>query len=367
MALTDDEINEILEFHGRGYSGRKIADKTEHSSVTIYYHIRRAKERVINLITEGMDTEQVLSQLGYPVSFVNRVIGETDVTRITEEKGKSKVEEFEEGIESSHGVDIRVEYDDFKKDLELEQRKDHILERVMEFLEHLRLSEERFRQRSVFDVEFQKRQSTLGSKLEDFVLNRIGEIDNMDVLSDLEIISEDVFRNINTLINEYNIKADQVEKARKAQEKTIEDARIAQEKAHEKALSNGLLDGFIDIPMFPDFVKKGIRSKFLVRFPYEASIIRDALFQINLEIMQEYGFIPDHNEEAWQASMDKISSGGGDYIEKLASKYKRDMVNSLVSIDVCPSCESKLSRRYTEGRTFVDCSSCARSYEILKE
>ena len=41
----------------------------------------------------------------------------------------------------------------------------------------------------------------------------------MDVLSDLERISEDVFRNINALINEYNIKADQVEETRKAQEK----------------------------------------------------------------------------------------------------------------------------------------------------
>jgi len=27
MALTNDEINEIVELYGRGYSGRKIASK----------------------------------------------------------------------------------------------------------------------------------------------------------------------------------------------------------------------------------------------------------------------------------------------------------------------------------------------------
>ena len=78
MALTNDGINEILELYVRGHSGRKIADKTEHSPVTIYYHIRQAKERVTSLIVQGMGTDQILSQLDYPVSFVNRVIKETD-------------------------------------------------------------------------------------------------------------------------------------------------------------------------------------------------------------------------------------------------------------------------------------------------
>lgn len=58
MALTNDEINEILELYGRGYSGRKIAGQTGHSEVTIYKVVRLAKERVTDLITEGMDTDQ---------------------------------------------------------------------------------------------------------------------------------------------------------------------------------------------------------------------------------------------------------------------------------------------------------------------
>ena len=119
--------------------------------------------------------------------------------------------------------------------------------------------------------------------------------------------------------------------------------------------------------MFPDFVKKGVRRKFLVRNFHEASIIRDALYQINLEIIQAYGYSLDHNEEAWQVFMDKINNGGRDYIKKLASEYEQGTVNSLVSINVCPSCESKLMRQYIKGRTFADCSSCSKSYEILKK
>ncbi len=374
MALTNDEINEILELYGRGYSGRKIAEKTGHSDVTVYSYIHQAKEQVTKLIKDGMDTDQILSQLDYPVSFVNRVIRETGSNQITNEKDESKVEESAEEFELSHGVDIKVEYDNFNKDLELAQHKDNMLERVEEFLEALRISKERFKQRNILDKEFQKRQSALESKLEDFVLNRIDEIDTMDILSDLEIISEDVFRNINALVNEYNIKADQVEEARKAQEKmrgdarkVLEKARIAKEKAREEALSDGLLNRLIDIPMFPDFVKKGVRSKFLVRFPYESPIIRDALFQINLEIIQEYGFSLDHNEEAWQVYMDKINNGGWNYMRKMAATYEQGTVNSLVSINVCPSCESRLIKQYIEGKPISSCNKCGKAWEILQK
>ena len=128
MALTNDGINEILELYVRGHSGRKIADKTEHSPVTIYYHIRQAKERVTSLIVQGMGTDQILSQLDYPVSFVNRVIKETDSNSITNEKGESKVEELADELELPHRIDVKVEYDDFNKDLELKQRKDHMRE-----------------------------------------------------------------------------------------------------------------------------------------------------------------------------------------------------------------------------------------------
>jgi len=374
MALTNDEIREILELSARGYSGRKIAGKTEHSEVTIYKVIHMAIEAVIKLKEEGKETDEIAAQLDYPPAFVNVALGKYEESQKEEVKSQLETEETAEEIETTNKLDVKADWDNFQKDLELEQRKDHMRERVEEFLEGLRVSEERFKQRNILDGEFQKRQDALESKLEGFVLNRIDEIDNIDTLSDLEIISEEVLRSINVLINEYKIKADQVEEARIAQDKAREkarkageEARIAQDKAREESLSDELLNRLIDIPMFPDFVKEGVRKKFLVRDLQQASIIRDALFQINLEIIQEYGFSPDPNEEAWQAYLDKIISGGVDYMKKMAATYEQGTVNSLVSINVCPSCESRLTKKYIEGKIISSCNKCGKAWETLQK
>ncbi len=85
MALTHDEIREILELYGKGYSGRKIANKTQHSEVTIYKLIRLAKKRALNLRGEGMKADQIANQLDYPESLENRVMKEP--TQEKEEKG----------------------------------------------------------------------------------------------------------------------------------------------------------------------------------------------------------------------------------------------------------------------------------------
>ena len=86
MALTNDEINEILELYGRSYSGRKIAEKTEHSDVTVYSYIHQAKERVSNLIIEGMDAGQIVSQLNYPHVFVDRIMRESSANHKEDER-----------------------------------------------------------------------------------------------------------------------------------------------------------------------------------------------------------------------------------------------------------------------------------------
>ena len=100
---------------------------------------------------------------------------------------------------------------------------------------------------------------------------------------------------------------------------------------------------------------------------WEASIIREGLCQINLEIMRANSFRLDHDEEAWRAFMDKINNGGWDYLEKMASTYEQDVVNSLVSINVCPSCESRLIEEYIDGKTIAGCNKCGKAWEILKK
>ncbi|GAG29605.1 unnamed protein product, partial [marine sediment metagenome] len=124
MALTNDEINEILELYGRGYSGRKIADKTEHSPITIYYHIRQAKKSVTGLIDKSMNVDKILSQLDYPNLFVNRVVRESSTSHEENEKDELEAEETTEEIESPKKLDLKAELSEFQKNQEIGQRKE---------------------------------------------------------------------------------------------------------------------------------------------------------------------------------------------------------------------------------------------------
>ncbi len=59
MALTYEEISEILKLRGDGYSIRKIADKTGHSEATIVKAIAEAREQVIKLLAEGLGKDEI--------------------------------------------------------------------------------------------------------------------------------------------------------------------------------------------------------------------------------------------------------------------------------------------------------------------
>lgn len=303
MALTNDDKREILELYGRGYSGRKIATKTGHSEVTVYKVIRLAKERIINVIEKGWRADQISSQLDYPESFVNRVIAESNVEHKEEEKDELEAEDTLEEIESSNELDVKVDWDDFQKDLEFEQRKDLIREKTNKFMKSLKLWEEHLGKRIVLDVEWGRRQKARESELANFVLDRLDDIDTLEILSDLESISEEIFGNINTLINEYKVKADQAEKA-----------HIAQEKARQQAYSDELLGSKINIPMFPDFVKDEVKKRFLVSSLWEASIVHDALAQMALDIIQANDFKLKQDDETWQGFMSIIKEGGWNYL-----------------------------------------------------
>jgi len=219
MALTHDEENEILELYARGYSGRKIAGKSDHSEVTVYKIIRLARERVANLIEEGRNVDQITGQLDYPDLFVNHVIRESEMIRKEDEKDELKAEEFAEEIELSNEVDVKTDWADFQRELELEQRKDQIREKTNKFIKNLKLWEEHLSRRIVLDTEWGRRQKAKESELANFVLDRIDDIDTIETLSDLESISEGIFGNINTLINKYKTKAERAENIRIAQEK----------------------------------------------------------------------------------------------------------------------------------------------------
>ena len=121
MALTNDEITEILELYGRGYSGRKIANKTLHSEVTVFKVIRIASEAVVQLLEKRKDVDEIASQLGYPLAFVNLEFKkheekQREVSEYLVEK-KAKVEENE----AQQKLVFREDWNSFQKKLEIEQ------------------------------------------------------------------------------------------------------------------------------------------------------------------------------------------------------------------------------------------------------
>jgi ribosomal protein L37AE/L43A len=54
-------------------------------------------------------------------------------------------------------------------------------------------------------------------------------------------------------------------------------------------------------------------------------------------------------------------------MKKMASSYEQATMDLLVSINVCPSCESRLIRKYIEGKTITSCNKCGEAWEILQK
>ena len=309
MALTKDEIREILELYGNGYSGRKIADKTEHSEVTIYKLIRLAKKRVINLQEEGLEAEQIASRLECPLACVRSAL---------ENYEEKQRERLEAGVEPEVEVEIhkslkkseiRTDWDKFQKGLQIEQCKDKIRSEAIELIDFLKFWEEDFRKGGVYNQDYHIRQMAIRKELEDFVLTKIDESDSREALSDLESILEGISETIIALIQEYDEKTIELRQARKAEE---------QKRSAEYLNSN------IIVPLFPAFVKEEINKRFPVKNFKEASIVSDALIKIALKILKRSDFTWERNDEMWQPFMNMIKDGGWDYLNKMALECRTD-------------------------------------------
>ena len=311
MALTHDEIREILELYGKGYSGRKIANKTQHSEVTIYKLIRLAKKRALNLRGEGMKADQIANQLDYPESFVNRVIEESDVEQEEEGRDELEAEETAEELETTNKLDVKADWDKFRKDLEIEQRKDKISREATKLVDNLKRWGLHFRKEGVIDVNYERRETTIIKELEDFLLTEIYEIDSLEALSDVECISKEIYKRIPSLIEEYRNRAS-----------AMKEAREAREKACQKALSDKLLNSKIDIPMFPAFVKEGVKKRLLVRNVEEASMVGDALSWMANLIEQDSNSDPKVAVKMWQTFTDTIRVLGWQYMEDMAANFR---------------------------------------------
>ena len=209
--------------YGRRYSHRRIADKTGHSETTVRNVINDACREVVKLKNEGLQVEQIASQLGYPLAFVSRILRKYEEKEgKQEEKIKAEIEaevepkvevgvkpEIEEKvIEASKELDVKKRWENFQKDLEIGKRKAHLRSCAKNDLVFLRESVIEYKNKGVFDQTYDDRQKMFRLEIEDFVLKNIDEVDTIEAISDLEGIWEQIEENLVSMVEVYGIKAD---------------------------------------------------------------------------------------------------------------------------------------------------------------
>ena len=269
-----------------------------------------------------------------------------------EVKTEVEAEGTAEEIESPKKLDLKAELSEFQKKQEIEQRKERIRVRAIELEADLEFDKKYYEEQEVFDIAYDASQKLIRKELKDFVLAKVDEIDSIEAISDLEHIVEEIVKKIDALSNKYDGKVKRLRKVRMCR---------------DKARSNQLLDQKIDIPLFPQSMKEQVKKQFLVRNVEEASTVADALTRIALLIMDISHKKPEKEKKMWQTFTQIVKEGGWNYLKRMADYYREDTERMLVSINICPRCESKLTRKRVEDKVIISCTSCGKAWEILKK
>jgi len=114
-------------------------------------------------------------------------------------------------------------------------------------------------------------------------------------------------------------------------------------------------------------MKEQVKKRFLVRNVEEASIVDDALTRIALLIMDISYKKPEKEKERWETFTRIVKDADWSYMERMAAEYRKDSKNSLILTNICPDCDSRLTREHIEGKTIASCPSCGKAWEILKK
>jgi len=269
-----------------------------------------------------------------------------------EVKTEVEAEGTAEEIESPKKLDLKAELSEFQKKQEIEQRKERIRVRAIELEADLEFDKKYYEEQEVFDIAYDASQKLIRKELKDFVLAKVDEIDSIEAISDLEHIVEEIVKKIDALSNKYDAKVKRLRKVHMDR---------------DKARSNQLLDQKIDIPLFPQSMKEQVKKQFLVRNVEEASTVADALTRIALLIMDISHKKPEKEKKMWQTFTQIVKEGGWNYLKQMANYYREDTERMLVSINICPRCESKLTRKRVEDKVIISCTSCGKAWEILKK
>jgi|GEM_PF-4097000 len=344
MALTSDEKKRILELRAGLYSYKKIADQTGHSETTVGKVITEATERVVSLRDEGLEKNQIVKQLDYPLVFVSNIIHKASTPKAEVIEAEAKPEE------TARRLDFKADWEEFKRQHALDIAREELQKRVNGLIEDLEEGERQLNDKKIEAVTWRKRGKAIKRELTDFVLQRIDEIDSDESLYEIESIVDEIDQKVTSLYEEI--------------QRNIREVRELRHRRANK-LSDQLQDEYIDIPLFPEFVKKQIKERFLVRNAEEALSVADALTQIALMIKRVSEDNPVQEEKMWWSFADIVKEGGWSYLRRLAAKYREDYERLLVSIDVCLGCDGKLTRKRVGDKVIVNCPSCGRTYQIL--
>ncbi len=197
---------------------------------------------------------------------------------------------------------------EFRKKKGIEQRKEKIKREAIKLIEGLEGMENMYKQEGVLDKAYEQRQESIKGELKDFILEKVDEdaIDSIEDLLNLERISEENEKKINTLCDEYYKKLLESEKLQKDKEKKRSDQLLSQE---------------IDIPLVPDLVREYIKSSFTIKTEEEATIVKRAIYQW----VQSTGLMNkpvEYEQKMWRGFIVLARDGGWDYLNKLASEFQ---------------------------------------------
>ena len=372
MSLTDDEKKEVLEPCGRGYSHRRIADRTGHSETTIRNVINEACTEVVKLKDEDLQAEQIASQLDYPLAFVSRILRKYEEK---EEKKKEKIKaeieaevepevEAEANIEAeiganelSHRPSVENDWQEFEGRQELSDGKELQQEKADNLINKLEQLEKEVQNAGVADQNWLRRKKSLEDALKVFVTQQIDKIGCVEELAALESVIIGIEEKIRNLSEMYRPKITEAVKARR-REKTIK-LREAEEE------SNWLIDQSTkNVPLFPEFVRTKIKRLITVRNNEETLILVNAMRHYGQHLIQTNQKDPEHIKQYWQIFVEAVQQRRWDYLREMDQQYWSDAEKALLEIEVCAHCGEKLNTERKRDLGILRCIPCGKSYRL---
>lgn len=296
MALTNDDKNEILEQYGKGYSHRKIADKTGHSETTIRKEIKIARQRVGPLFAQSLAARQIAKQTAYPIEFISRLkemgTGEPDVKEMIQPEDEK----------AKQAIVIEDEWNTFLKTQDVESLRIRLRRRIKNHIGRIGQLESRLEKENLNGSDWADRKQVILGRF-DFISERSLSASEEKEIQDLDRLIDKVVKEVSTLMREYETKLNQLNDERARQRRKV---------------SDDLLDERLFSPMFPEDVKRQIKELILVQNESQARTVCLAFFQRAMPILEASKENTPVADEFWESFVRDTRNRGWSFIKEMA-------------------------------------------------